>query len=425
MQCWKNLVIELEEEFASQGSKRYLHALKVVNFDAKNLYLQAEDIFHKIWFNEHIKPLLTTRLVGADNKPIKVHLSLLEEPSKKEKEGEQKVKITLDPLAIFDLFITAHKNRIVVDLLKEIEDGILCFNPIYIYGDKGCGKSHLLMAIAQDLNAKGVKAQYTSANDFAVDVIDGIRGAKMQEVREFYRKVDVLIIDDVHLLAKKGATQEEFFHTFNSLHASNKQIILSSVYSPGALVDIDGRLVSRFEWGFTFLLEKLNKDELQKALQLRCRFLKFDVTSEITSFLINSFFPNVHKIMEGLNLLIMRNRENKDKKLDLQLIKIYLAEIIDKSRGEITFEKIVESVAQFYEIDTEKILGRNQTREFALPRQISIYLCRKLLEAPFMKIGAFFNRDHSTIISSIKIVEKGKDKFSAEINQICKKLSIV
>src|SRR6267154_1330658 len=187
---------------------------------------------------------------------------------------------------------------------SDIPPTIGILNPIYLWGGAGCGKTHLLIALAQAFCKKGLNALYARAETFTEHVVSAIRASEMQSFRKAYRHVDVLLIDDVHLFARKNATQEEFFHTFNTLHTSGRQIILSSKYSPALLEEIEPRLVSRFEWGINIHFEKLKSEELKEMLLKRCTSLNFRLSDEVINFLVQ-IFQSSKSLNRALEALIL------------------------------------------------------------------------------------------------------------------------
>jgi chromosomal replication initiator protein len=265
MQAWDDFLNAEEHRLGKEVAAKWLRSLRVIRFDACNLYLEAKDPFQIRWFEEHVRPGIQTRLQNNNSHPIKVHLKAAStEPSEKKppkKKWEPSLlKITSDPLdsfATFEHFAADGNNQIPYQLLYNLEQG--SFNPIFLHGPTGSGKTHLLMAMAAKTKQKVL---FVNAETFTEHVVQAIRLGWMQEFRNAYRKVDLLIIDDIHLFAKRTATQEEFFHTFNALNLEKKQIVLSSALPPHLLQGIEERLISRFEWGITLCLEKPGRTAL-------------------------------------------------------------------------------------------------------------------------------------------------------------------
>ncbi len=440
MQAWDNFVTQLEGEYGQETTRRWLKTLKVLRFDACNLYLEAQDSFQLMWFDEHIKPRVAN-LVNNNQKQIKVHIALPEKaetlPKKRKKQAQAPEPASyqlyfdeLDPTATLENFLTTDANKVAVKVLEEVTSRIVeekvqamstfsgqkpqirsdFLNPIYVYGPAGCGKSHLLMAIAQKLRRVGYKAVYARSELFTEHVVKAIRSGEMSHFRNTYRRADVLLIDDVQVFGKKSATQEEFFHTFNTLHTEGKQIILSANVQPQSLEHIEPRLISRFEWGITLPLQPPQKKDIGKILEQKAEFYNYPISQRTIEFLADSFATNPKSCVRALEALMLRSHLNKSGQkshMPLHLVKELLSDLIEKERqSALSADRIIEGVAQHFSLPIEDLIGKSQSREYVVPRQLAMYLCRDLLKAPYMKIGDIFQRDHSTVMSAIKQVEK-------------------
>jgi chromosomal replication initiator protein len=296
------------------------------------------------------------------------------------------------------------------------------FNPIYIYGNGGSGKTHLLMSLAHALKNQGLKIIYVRAETFTDHVVTAIRAGEMSVFRQAYRNIDVLLVDDIDVFSRKGATQEEFFHTFNTLHLEGKQIILASSCSPQELQLIEPRLVSRFEWGIVLPLKSLKSEERRQLLMAKAKALHFDLPLKIANFLTETFKSNSKALIKSLEALVLRlhlDSNHSLSALSITATRILLSDLIEEEhKSALTPQKIIQAVAEQYGIRTEDILGKAQTRECALPRQLAMHLCRDQLKMPFMKIGDLFSRDHSTVMSSVKSIQKSLDQDDRELTGI-------
>ena len=450
MQAWEEFLNQQETTIGTENTNRWLRSLKITHFDACNLYLEANDAFQIIWFQEHMLPKARILLVNNNNHPIKVHLSLSGSDAslkahKKENKKRKNHSVnpsssiinfcsdTLDPYATFEHFLPNESNHFPFKLLSELSHSqapipaigtavpLATFNPIYIYGGSGVGKTHLLMAAANYLSKTNLNVFFVRAETFTEHVVNAIRNGIMQDFRMAYRHVDVLIIDDVHIFARKSATQEEFFHTFNTLHTSGRQIILSANTSPQLLQEIEPRLVSRFEWGITLHLEKMSSPQLQEFIVNRCNFLNFGLKPEIIEFLVKTFAPNTKAIQKALDTLILRSHldlssSHKSDGITLEIAEHFLGQLVqEQEKIALNPNKIVGAVADFYGITSEDIFGKSQSQDCSIPRQMSMFLCRKELKMPFIKIGNVFSRDHSTVMSSVKLIEKRAETQDKEI----------
>lgn len=439
MQAWENFLKLQEKEIGVETVAKWLRSLKVLRFDACNLYLEAKDSFQAVWFEEHVRHRIQTDFYNNNNKRIKVHLSI-NNASAEELKNHKKTKSSnhclkdfslfnisfeeLDPYCSLDNFITSDNNLLAHKLLLEVSQNPKSptLNPIFFHGPRGVGKSHLLMATAHKLKKQGLKVMYSQAETFAEHVVKAIRAGEMQTFRKAYRNVDALLIDDVHTLSRKNATQEEFFHTFNTLHLEGKQIVLASNYAPLGLKFIEPRLVSRFEWGIVLPLGSLTKDQLSKVLLNKASSLHFPLHNDILNFLLTTFTSNTGSLVKALEALALRSHldtsaHHNQQNLSIQLAQEYLSDLIEEEKCSIiTPERILHSVAEFYGIHVNDILSKSHAREYTLPRQISMYFCRSHLNMPYMKIGDFFSRDHSTVMTSVKQIQQHLNQNNKEIS---------
>lgn len=431
MQAWEQFLKQQEVELGSETVQKWLRTLKIKRFDACNLYLEAKDSFQVLWFEEHMRDKAQTKLINGNNKRIKIHLSLIESsttsPTKKNRANKttrdfktapfQLSFDELDPLCLFHHFIVSQDNQLTHKLLYEIAGlsnpattSLGSFNPIYFYGPTGCGKTHLLMSLAHTFRSQGLKTIYVRAELFTDHVVTAIRAGEMSIFRQSYRNTDILLVDDVHVFSRKNATQEEFFHTFNTLHLAGKQIILTANCSPQELQLIEPRLVSRFEWGIVLPLRLSQGDDLRHMLQTKAQALKVNLPTKIADFLVETFTSNPKALIKAFEALILRlylDSDHSIQNLTIIAVKTLLADLlIEEQKSTLTSAKIIQAVAEHYGIRTEDIFGKSQTRECALPRQLAMHLCREKLKMPFMKIGDLFLRDHSTVMASVKHIQK-------------------
>lgn len=459
MHAWKEYLARLETELGRDVVEKWLRPLRIAHFDACNLYLQASDSFQVTWFNEHIKDRVKNELFNNNKKTIRVHLASIDETesSKKEKKSKKEEEPArfqlhfeeLDPNCAFNQFLVPEGSLLAHKILCEVagyqleeqatqhdETQQAMFNPIYLYGASGAGKTHLLMATTQELRKKGVNALYVRGETFIDHVVKAIREGQMPLFRQIYRQSDVLLIDDVHIFSRKGSTQEELFHTFNTLHLDGKQIILSSNCAPQELQHVEPRLVSRFEWGIVLPLETLTHNKWEDLLKQRAQLLKFPLTKVTKEFLLETFKSSPNALIKALNALVLRSHirnhtleHEDDQKLTIPKMQEWLSDLIRHEKElELTPKSIIHAVAQQYGILSEELLGKSQSKECVTPRKVAMYLCRQKLNLPFTKIGDIFERDHSTAMASVKQVEHELtltlSEMAGQVNTINKKLSL-
>ena len=448
MQAWNDFVNKQELLLGKEIVEKWLRPLKIVHFDSGNLYLEAKDSFQLLWFEEHVRPKLKSGFSNNNFRPIKVHLTVGEVQaaptskfSKKEKGKSGPplhfFKDKIEPGMSFENFIPGEDNQVIFRFFCELsgynpqtnafETPTLppaTFNPLFVWGGSGSGKTHLLMALEQAFKAQGLDALYARAETFTEHVVSVIRGSEMQAFRKAYRNADILLIDDVHVFARKDATQEEFFHTFNALHSTGRQLILSSKCAPSLLEEIEPRLVSRFEWGISLHLEKLSSQDMKQVLQKRCERLNFPLSKEVSEFLLDTFISarSLHLALEAMVLRCHMGGEVRHKRsslsIDKESAKKMLSDLIAQEiKIALTPDIIIGSVSAFYGIRSEDLLGKAQNQEYSFPRQIAMYLCRLELRLPFQHIGRIFSRDHSTVMTSIKQIEKKLESSDGELIQ--------
>ncbi len=435
MKAWEQFLVQQEAEVGVETVHKWLRSLKVLRYDACNLYLEAKDTFQALWFEEHVRSKIQNKFLNNNKKKIRVHLSIPKQDLGKEAKIKGKKMASppqgqhplfaltfdlLDPHCTLENFVLNDNNILVHKLLCKISNNtneLAAFNPVYIHGNGGTGKTHLLMALAQALAAKGLKVIYARAETFTEHVVTAIRAGEMSIFRQAYRNSDVLILDDVHLFSRKHATQEELFHTFNTLHVGGKQIILSSNCAPAELQMIEPRLVSRFEWGIVLPLEPLQKPDIARVLESKMAAFNYPLHGKVADFLLDTFTSGTKAVNKALQGLILRSHLNEkgsqssSTQLTIPQVKHLLSDLIqEEMQAAITPMKIIQFIAEYFGIKSEDILGKAQTRECVLTRQLAMYLCRHHLELPYLKIGEIFSKDHSTVMSSVKVIQKALDE---------------
>lgn len=301
------------------------------------------------------------------------------------------------------------------------------YNPLFIYGGVGLGKTHLMHAVGHKLfesNPK-LKILYITSEKFTNDYVAAIQQKRIDEFKRLYRNVDMLLIDDVQFIAGKEQTQEEFFHTFNELRDKGKQIILTADRPPKDIPAIEQRLVSRFEWGMVADVGAPNLETRIAILQTKLSKKGVDVSKEIIEFIAENVVNNIRELEGALNkLLVYQQIENKP--LSLDQAKNILASIVNAKKKAVTLSKIAESVASFYSITMEDLLKQSRRKEFVKPRQTAMYIARKELGSSFPSIGEFFGgRDHTTVMHGVEKVEKAvvsNDGIKQEVELILEKI---
>jgi chromosomal replication initiator protein len=304
------------------------------------------------------------------------------------------------------------------------ESPALAYNPLFLYGGVGLGKTHLLQAIGYDTAARGLNVLYVSSEEFTNDLINAIRRHDTPAFREKYRSIDVLLIDDIQFIAGKESTQEEFFHTFNTLHGQNKQIVISSDRSPKSMVTLEERLRSRFEWGLIVDVQPPELETRIAILRTKAERAGRIVPDEILESIAHQIQSNIREL-EGALTRVLAYSDLSGKPLTMELTTTALTDFMP-APSSVEPEAIVETVASEFNLSREEILSRNRSRKVALPRQIAMYLLRDVVNASFPQIGETMGgRDHTTVLYAYEkvgdMIERD-DIFRRQVSQIRDKL---
>lgn len=339
----------------------------------------------------------------------------------------------LNPKYTFDTFVVGSNNKFAHSAsLAAAESPGEVYNPLYIYGGAGLGKTHLMHSIGHFIldHNPDMKVLYVTSEIFTNEVIESIRSgnaAKMTKLREKYRTVDVLLIDDIQFIIGKESTQEEFFHTFNTLHSAGKQIILSSDKPPKELEELDERFRSRFEWGLTADIQPPDYETRMAILIKNTEMYNKQIDNEVLQYIANNIKSNIRELEGAFNKIIAFSKLNNINNMNIDHAKEALKDIIypDKPR-EVTTSLIIEVVAEYFKIKPEDITSKRRNSEFVQARQIVMYLCRELTDTSFSSIGKILGKkDHTTVIHGVnKINEEivNNEELKNKIDSIKKKI---
>lgn len=338
--------------------------------------------------------------------------------------GTQIVFEPLNEQYTFESFVIGGSNKMAHAAAEAIAQApAKSYNPLFIYGGVGLGKTHLMQATGNSILSTYPEkvVAYLSAEQFVNIFIDAIKRNERLSFQTTFRNVDVLLIDDIQFLAGKESTQEEFFHTFNALHNRHKQIVISSDRPPKDIPTIEDRLRSRFEWGLIVDVGPPDFEMRMAILQQKCETLDVQIGDGVLEFIASKIRFSVREL-EGALAKVTAHSNFTNERLDVETVGKILGEIYDRPVKEISIEKIQRKVADYYNIKPSDIIGKNRSRSIARPRQIAMYLSRKLTQHSFPEIGTFFgNKDHTTVLFACNKIEKevGKDdKLRSVVEQI-------
>ena len=336
----------------------------------------------------------------------------------------------IDPNKRFENFFTGSSNKIAFEASLKVSENISLYNPLYIYGGVGLGKTHLLNSIGHEMN-KNKKVMFISAERFMYQFVKSIKSNDMVKFKEYFRNTDVLIIDDIQFMNGKEAMQEEFFHTFNALLDKNSQIIVSADRPPNKLLRIQERIKSRFSGGLVVDIQKPEFDLRKKILNHKINELtnlysdKLNISEEILNFISSKITTNVRELVGAINRIISFSRIY-NKMPSLAETKVVLKDLLNLTENNVTIESIQSIVCKFFKISKNEMLSSRRSRYLVRPRQTAIYLTKVLTTKSLPEIGReFSNRDHTTIIHSVKTIEKLKEKNPDMNNNINKLKNII
>ena len=333
----------------------------------------------------------------------------------------------IDPNKRFENFITGSSNKLAFEASRKVSENISYYNPLYIYGGVGMGKTHLLNSIGFELK-KNNKIMFISAERFMYQFVKSIKANNMVQFKEFFRNTDILLIDDIQFMNGKEAMQEEFFHTFNALLEKGSQIILSADRAPNKLSRIQERIKSRFSGGLVVdiqkpdyeLRKKITQSKIEELKNLYSDQLKMPITKEIQNFISTEINASVRELVGAINRIISFSRVYK-KMPNLAETKVILKDLLNLTENKVTIDLIQTIVCKYYKISKNEMLSSRRSRYLVRPRQVAIYLTKILTSKSLPEIGReFSNRDHTTIIHSVKTIEKLKESDPEMVDNINK-----
>jgi chromosomal replication initiator protein len=328
----------------------------------------------------------------------------------------------LNPKYTFDTFVIGSSNRFAhAAAVAVAEAPAKAYNPLFIYGESGLGKTHLLHAIghyAQNLFA-GARVRYVSSEEFTNDFINSIRDDKASAFQRRYRDVDVLLVDDIQFLQGKVQTQEEFFHTFNTLHNADKQLVITSDLPPKQLSDFEDRMRSRFEWGLITDIQPPDLETRIAILRKKAAQERLAAPPEVLEFIASKISTNIREL-EGALIRVTAFASLNRQGVDLALAEIVLKDLIPDSSGpEITAATIMAATATYYGLSMEDLCGSSRSRTLVTARQIAMYLCRELTDLSLPKIGqSFGGRDHTTVMHADRKIRNLMAERRSIFNQV-------
>ena len=425
-QLWQRLALAIKPQVSADTFKRWFSAVELIEANDTSLTFRVPNNIYQFWIESNHMAALQAAIVTALGEPREVKFALppgvpgllAEDENTAPQEVHESRRETkpagsvlgLNPRNNFESFVVGPNNEIAhAASLAVAQSPARTYNPLFIYGGVGLGKTHLMQAIGQYAVAKkkNTKVIYLSSELFINEFIDAIQHSNLVKFRKRYRQADVLLIDDIQFLGGKERSQEEFFHTFNTLFDGHKQIVLSSDRPASEIANLEKRLVSRFEWGLTAELQPPDIETRMAILRMKARTMQIKLHDEIFQFLANRIRTNVRRL-EGALMRVASFASLSGKELTQDVVEHLLKDILqEEARHSVTIEQIQRRVAEHFDVRIADMTSKRRPANIAFPRQVAMYLARELTKASLNEIGdAFGGRDHGTVLHACKLVRK-------------------
>ncbi len=411
-EIWSDVLEVLKEDVNKVSFNTWYEPLKIIAYQNNTVYLEATNEFFRYMLKQRHHALLKNAFEYILKKEIELIFTI---PGESMSQNKKNSKASLDEESSedlilsnrklnakykFDNFIIGNSNRFAhAASLAVAEAPAITYNPLFLYGGVGLGKTHLMHAIGHyilDCNPDA-KVLYVTSEKFTNDLINSIKNGTNDAFRNKYREIDVLLVDDIQFIAGKESTQEEFFHTFNTLHESNKQIIISSDNPPSEIPTLEDRLRSRFEWGLIADIQPPDFETRIAILRKKAETENYQVPDDVINYIAQNIQSNIRKL-EGALIRIFAYSSLYNKEVDVELAQEALKNLISSNK-KVSIKDVQEAVSNFYNISVNELKSKTKSKNIAYPRQIAMYISRKLTETSLPQIGeAFGGRDHSTVL---------------------------
>ncbi len=437
---WNDALSKIHEKVGDAVFELWFKPMKLLQFKDKTASIEIPNRFFKDWVEDNYPNLISETMEGYLGNPVtvKFRVGVKEDGALKKIDSKHESRrsrlasrgIYLNPKYTFDTFVVGTSNQFAHAAAKRICDGPGCvYNPLFIYGGVGLGKTHLINAIGNEIVDRypGKVVYYVSAEQFTNEVISSIRHEKMGEFKDKYRNADILLVDDIQFIAGKTATQEEFFHTFNSLYARQSQIVISSDRAPMDISDITDRLRSRFGMGLIADIQCPEVETKVAILYKKAEAERLTVPEDVAYFIASRVKSNIREL-EGCLIKLGAHSSLTGMPIDITLARNVLKDLISEEDKPLTVDGIVKAVGDYFGVKPADIKGKKRTKEIANSRQIAMYIAKQLTALSLSDIGrAFGGKDHATVIYSCKQIDEKRasdENLNKAIENIIKKIKV-
>lgn len=420
--CWDQALAFLRENMPEFGYRMWIEPLKLISVEENTVYLEGSDLIATTNMKKRYLPVITQAVQAAFGEEYAVAVNYPGSGAS-EKPAASATRLSrpaLNPRYTFETFVVGGNNRFAhAAAVAVAEMPAEAYNPLFLYGGVGLGKTHLMHAIGHQILSQNPDANllYMTSEEFTNQVISAISKKTNEELRDKLRNVDVLMVDDIQFIAGKTATQEEFFHTFNQLHSMKKQIVISSDRPPRDIPTLEERLRSRFEWGLVADIQRPDYETRMAILNRKAEEEHYTISDDVIAFIAENINTNIRELEGALtrvNALADLNRTD----VTLDLAREALSSLIPiRDPRRVTVELIMKVVCEHSGVTVEDLVSSRRTRDISEPRQMAMYLCRELIGLSTTRIGAAFgNRDHTTVMHACDKVAKDANE-SASVRQ--------
>ncbi len=430
---WEDACKQLKGILSEDIYDRWIAVIQCVSGSGNSLQLAVANDFYKDWLEENYLPMIRKAVLVVSGKEMEISLevdsscfdAVIEEDPKAETVqsgnisipylglGKSKPSHNLNPNYTFDSFVVGASNQFAhAASLAAANSPSRTYNPLFIYGGVGLGKTHLMQAIGNHIATKKPRTKicYTTCESFTNEYIDAIQNSNVSAFRKKYRKIDMLLIDDIQFLDGKSGLQEEFFHTFNALFENHKQIVLTSDRTPSEMAGLAPRLISRFEWGLVTELGRPDVETRSAILRKKAELLHLNIDHTLLDYLAERVSSNIRSL-EGALIRVATFMSLTNQQVNVKKVDELLHDLLDKeSRATVNVDIIQRTVAEHFELRVTDITGKKRSKDIAWPRQIAMHLSRTMTSQSFPVIGEAFNRNHATILyANDQVSERVKD----------------
>src|SRR6202453_2381128 len=429
---WTGAQEKLRAMLSADTYNLWFAPLRASGLEGNCIVLEVANDFCEVWLKDNYMGLLQDVLSQVSTAPMQVKFKVVAGNTLAPANGLAKVRhaevvekaapeLSFNPKNTFDSFVVGNNNNFAhAAALAVAQAPGKSYNPLFLYGGVGLGKTHLLHAIGQHVaaNRKAARVSYVSSEKFTNEYIDGIQNNQLAKFRKRYRQTDVLLIDDIQFLAGKERIQEEFFHTFNALHEAHKQIVLTCDRPASEIQNLEHRLVSRFEWGLVTDLQPPDVEMRLAILKKKAQQMGAALPEDVINFLANRIRTNIRRL-EGALIRVASYASLTGKKLGIEVVESLLREILhEEGRFTVSIEAIQKKVAEHFDIRLADMTSKRRPENIAFPRQIAMYFSRQLTESSLNAIGeAFGGRDHGTVLHACRLV-KNRMEVDSNVRQV-------